>query len=199
MPRIQPVPIDQLTPEARAMLEEGMRAGVYNNNSGEIPPSMRTLAWSTSTLRTAHAHGMADWRAGLLGARLKELIRIRSAQVNGCANCASAIKEDDVGTDAVACMIDMDYSSFTPREAAALRYVSKFGMDHHSIADEDVRALKQHFSPSEIVELIHYAATMLGLHRMFHVFQVIGDGEPVIRFDPDLVDAPMDRAAALVS
>ena len=199
MPRIEPVPTDQLTPQARAMLEEGMAIGAYNDNTGQIPPSMRTLAWSTSTLRTAHARTLTDWRAGLLDPKLKELIRIRSAQVNGCANCAGAIKEDGVDGEAVACMIDMDFAAFTPREAAALRYVTRFGMDHHSVGDDDIRALQAEFSPSELVELIYYAGTMLGLHRMFHVLQVIEDGEPLIRFDPALVDAPMGAAQKIAA
>jgi len=196
MPRVQPVPVDQLTPRARAMLEEGMRVGAYNDNSGQIPPSMRTLAWSTHTLEVAHASTMAGWGKGLLEPRLQELIRIRSAQVNGCANCASAIKDDGVASDDVVCMIEMDYSKFSPREAAALRYVVKFGGDHHTIEDDDIRALLAEFSPAEVVELVHYTAHMLGLHRMFSVFKVISDCEPVIRFDPALVDAPTAPGSA---
>jgi len=45
MPRVQPVPVDQLKPRARAMLQEGFDNGAYNDNSGQLPPSMRTLAW----------------------------------------------------------------------------------------------------------------------------------------------------------
>jgi alkylhydroperoxidase family enzyme len=199
MPRVQPVPIDKLNPRARAMLEAGMANGVYNDNSGQIPPSMRTLAWSTHALEVAHANAMASWEQGLLDAKLKELVRIRSAQVNGCANCASAIKDDGVSSDDVACMIDTDYSAFTPREAAALRYATKFGTDHHSIEDADIQGLLRLFSPAEVVELVHYTASMLGAHRMFSVFKVISDCDPVIRFEPGLVDAPMARAAALAS
>jgi hypothetical protein len=42
-----------------------------------------------------------------------------------------------------------------------------------------------------MVELIHYAAQMLGSHRMFSVIKVISDCEPLVTFDPSLVDAPM--------
>ncbi len=192
MPRVQPVPTDQLTPRARAMLQEGFDNGAYNDNSGQLPPSMRTLAWSTHALSVAHAGAMAGWRSGLLDDKLRELVRIRSAQVNGCANCSAAIKEDGVSGDDVACMIDLDFSKFSPREAAALAYVTKFGVDHHAIEDADIQALLEHFSPAELVELIHYAAQMLGSHRMFSVFKVIGDSEPLVRFDPALVDAPKE-------
>src|SRR5690606_2714509 len=126
MPRIEPIPIPQLAAKARAQLEEGMHAGIYNNNTGEIPPSMRTLAWSSYALDAAHALGMAMWKPGLLGMRLQELLRIRSAQVNGCSNCAAAIKDEGVSGDDVACLIDMDLSAFSAREAAALRYLTKF-------------------------------------------------------------------------
>jgi alkylhydroperoxidase family enzyme len=190
MARVEAVPIDQLTPQARTWLEEGVAAGVYNNNTGEIPSSMRTLAYSSYALGASHALSMAMWQHGLLGPRLQELLRIRSAQVNGCANCAAAIKDDGVSGDDVACMIDMDLSKFTPREAAAMRYLSKFAADHHAIGDDDLRALGAHFSPAEIVELVFYVANMLGAHRMFSVFKVISDCEPVIRFDPALIDSP---------
>jgi len=199
MPRVQPVPVDQLNPRARAMLQEGFDNGAYNDNSGQLPPSMRTLAWSTHALEVAHAGAMAGWRGGLLDARLCELIRIRSAQVNGCSNCAAAIKEDGVSGDDVACMIDTDYSAFTAREAAALRYVTKFGTDHHSIEDADIQALLARFSPAEMVELVHYVARMLGSHRMFSVFKVISDCDPLVKFDPSLVDAPMTAEGELAA
>jgi alkylhydroperoxidase family enzyme len=188
MPRIAPVPIDKLTSDCRAILEDGLKTGQYNNNTGELPGWMRILAWNSYVLNAANAQGKAMWRAGMLGDRLKELIRIRSAQVNGCNNCAGAIKEDSVDGEAVACMIDMDLSAFSPREAAALRYVTKFGADHHAVGDADFQSLREHFSPAEIVELIHYSGVMLRLHRMFHVFAVLEDGEPVIPFDERLIN-----------
>jgi alkylhydroperoxidase family enzyme len=196
MPRIAPVPIDQLDPDVRARLQHGVDIGHYDDGSHVIPPSMRTLCWSRYAIDTALAQGDAMWREGLLGRRLKELVRIRSAQINGCANCAGAIKDDSVDGDTVACMNDMDLSAFTPREAAALRYVTKFGADHHAIGDEDIRALQVQFSPAEVVELIHYCAVMLGSHRMFSVFQVLSDRDPVIPFDPAAVNQPRHEAHA---
>jgi hypothetical protein len=50
--------------------------------------------------------------------------------------------------------------------------------------------LQEHFSPAEVVELVFFVANMLGQHRMFSVFKVIGEHQPVISFDPQLVDLP---------
>ena len=96
----------------------------------------------------------------------------------------------------VACMLDSDLSSFTPREAAAMAYVNKFAGDHHQIGDGDIVALLEHFSPAEVVELVFYVAMMLGSHRMFDVLKVVSDSEPVIRFDPAAVDRPAGKSSS---
>ena len=70
MAKVETVPINQLPPHMRTWLEKGVVAGVYNNNME------------------------AMWQPGLLGPRLQELMRIRSAQINGCNNRAVAIKHD---------------------------------------------------------------------------------------------------------
>lgn len=41
------------------------------------------------------------FKQGLLGPRLEELIRIASAQYNGCGPCSSSRKDDSIGDDDV--------------------------------------------------------------------------------------------------
>ena len=46
-----------------------------------------------------------------------------------------------------------DYSSFSPKEQAALKFAEKLTRDPHAIGDADIANLKPHFSESEIVDL----------------------------------------------
>jgi hypothetical protein len=189
MPRIAPIPYEALSPEAKGMIDEGLREGFYDNGSHQPPPSMRTVAYSLYALRGEHALMREMWRDGLLEPRLKELVRIRSAQINGCQNCASAIKDPDVSSEDVQCMIDLDGSRFSPREAAALRFVRKFAVSHHDIDDEDFRKLTEFFSVAEIVELGYYAAMNFGMHKIMSLFQVVNPREPLFAFDPARVNS----------
>jgi alkylhydroperoxidase family enzyme len=46
-----------------------------------------------------------------------------------------------------------NYSAFTPKEQAALKFAEKLTRESRNINDADVAALKQHFSEAEIVDL----------------------------------------------
>lgn len=199
MPRFAPIPFSNLSEEIRTKIREGMASGVYNNNSGEPPPSMRTLAWSDYAFRCEDALLKEMWKDGLLDGRLKELIRLRSAQINGCSNCASAIKDDSVSGEDVQCMVNLDMSGFSPPERAALQFVTKFATNHHAIEDEDFIALTPFFSVAEIVELGFFAAMNFGMHKVMSLMQVINDRRPLFEYRPELVNQPMGTARGTAS
>ena len=46
-----------------------------------------------------------------------------------------------------------DYSSFSPKEQAALKFAERLTRDPHAIGDADIANLKPHFSEPEIVDL----------------------------------------------
>ena len=48
---------------------------------------------------------------------------------------------------------DGDYSSFAPKEQAALQFADKLTRDLKSINDADIDALRQHFSSEQILDL----------------------------------------------
>ena len=45
------------------------------------------------------------------------------------------------------------YSSFSPKEQAALKFAEKLTLELRNINDADIKALKQHFSDEQIVDL----------------------------------------------
>ena len=46
-----------------------------------------------------------------------------------------------------------DYSSFSPKEQAALKFAEKLTRESRNITDADIDALKPHFSEEQIVDL----------------------------------------------
>ncbi len=183
MARIEPIPWDELSPEARAMLEEGVASGMYTT-----PVPMQIIAYSSVALRAMHDQYRATFRKGLLEPRLVELLRLHSAQKGACEPCSASRKDDSVSEDDVACLIDPDPDRFTPREYRALAFFDLLADDHHAIGDDTFRWLGEEFSPAEIVELGYLCATNLGGHRFMHTLGIFADSQPLVAFDPSEVD-----------
>jgi len=120
----------------------------------------------------------------LLGARLLEMLRIRSAQLGGCEPCAGARKVDSVDEDVVACLSPTLRDDLTVRERLALNFLDLLIMDHHKIDDEVYRKLAEVFTTAEIVELGMTCGGMIGTHRFIHTLDPYGTAAPVIRYAP---------------
>jgi len=198
MPRFEPVPVDALPPASRAILDEGIATGMYHDGSGLPPAPLRVMASNSTVLRATAAQSTALWQHGLLEGRLKELVRIRSAQVNGCDACAASIKDDDVSADDVACLALPGSDRLSERETAGLRLVALMANDHHAVDEDELRSLSRLFSPAEVVELVYHVCVMLGQHRFHHVFRSFEAGEPVVAFAPALIDTAFAPVVAPV-
>lgn len=112
--------------------------------------------------------------AGLLEPRLKELVRLRIATLNGCVLCktvrmAPAVVRED---EAAAGVDDADAAAFTPRERAAIHFAERMALDHHNIGDEDVAAMRRHFSDGEFLELAMMAGQYIGFGRVLAMLQL---------------------------
>jgi alkylhydroperoxidase family enzyme len=189
MPRIEPIPWDDLPDDARAMIEAGEASGMYTT-----PVPLQVIAYSSSALRAMHDSYRATFRSGVLDDRLVELIRLRSATAGGCAPCMASRKDPTITDDDVACLTEPDPAQFEPRELAALRFFDLLAFDHLSIGADTYRELRALFTTAEIVELGSLCATAIGTHRFLHSLAFDSDDEPVIGFDP----AEIDRARAAV-
>ena len=92
--------------------------------------------------------------------RLRELVRIRASQINGCAYCidmhtkdARAIGETEQRLYALPAWNETPF--FTERERAALAFtesVTLLANDH--VPSEDYEAVAAHFSPDEVGALV---------------------------------------------
>lgn len=112
--------------------------------------------------------------AGVLEPRLKELVRLRIATLNGCVLCKSvrmapqAVAEDEAASG----VDDADNAAFTPRERAAIHFAEKMAVDHQNIGDEDVAFMRRHFKDAEFLELAMMAGQYIGFGRVLAMLQL---------------------------
>jgi AhpD family alkylhydroperoxidase len=104
--------------------------------------------------------------------RLRELVRIRASQINGCAYCidmhtkdARAIGETEQRIYALSAWRETPF--FTSRERAALAFaesVTLLAGTH--VPDEDYAAAAAEFSPAEIAALLTVIVTINAWNRI---------------------------------
>jgi alkylhydroperoxidase family enzyme len=183
MPRIEPIPLEELAAEPRRIIEEGVADGTY-----ATPVPLQIFAYKTmQIMMTNAARGMMG-KQSLLGARIVELIRIRSAQLGECQPCMQSRKHDSITDEDVACLIAPGGSQLTEQERLAVQFLDLLSADHHAIDDEVYRELGRVFTAAQIVELGFTCANTMGVHRFIHTLDVFGTSPPVIPYDADQVD-----------
>jgi alkylhydroperoxidase family enzyme len=183
MPRIEPIPLDQLADEPRRIIEEGVADGTY-----ATPVPLQIFAYKTAQILMTNAARGAMGKQSLLGGRIVELIRIRSAQLGECQPCMQSRKHDSITDEDVACLVSPGSSQLTEQERLAVEFLDLLSADHHAIDDDVYRELGTVFTAAQIVELGFTCANAMGLHRFIHTLDVFGTSPPVIAFDPDQVD-----------
>ena len=183
MPRIEPIPLDELAEEPRRIIVEGVADGTY-----ATPIPLQIFAYKTmQIMMTNAARGMMG-KQSLLGARIVELIRIRSAQLGECQPCMQSRKHDSITDEDVACLIAPGGSQLTEQERLAVKFLDLLSADHHAIDDEVYRELGEVFTAAQIIELGFTCANTMGVHRFIHTLDVFGTSPPVIAYSPDQVD-----------
>ena len=106
--------------------------------------------------------------------RLKELVRLRIATLNGCQTCKAArLAADTVSEDEALGIDGYDLSDdYTPAEKAAVAFAEMLAVDHHRIGDRHIAQLREHFDDGEILELMMMAGQYIGFGRLLAVLQL---------------------------
>jgi uncharacterized peroxidase-related enzyme len=157
-PRLSRVPRAQATPAVAAIYERYMRT------RGNVPNMFRTMAHRPEIFETMIAHFEAILHTGTVPLRLKELVIVRTSQLNRCEYCLGSHTQIALRLDHLAHYADR--SDFTRAEKAALRLAEQMTLDANHIPDEDFEALREHFDEGEIVELM----AAIGLFNYFNRF-----------------------------
>src|SRR5271157_5513834 len=176
--------MDKLAPKTRQIIEEGVADGTY-----ATPVPLQIFAYRTQQILMTHAARSSWGQQSLLGGRILELIRIRSAQLGECQPCMQSRKHDSITDDDVACLVAPGASTLTEQERLAVEFLDLLSADHHAIDDEVYRELGQVFTAAQIVELGFTCAQTMGLHRFIHTLDVFGTSPPVIAYSADQVDS----------
>jgi uncharacterized peroxidase-related enzyme len=165
MSRIPTITYEQADPAAQEIFDH------YNKERGNVPNMFRTVAHRPEILRTMIAHFRAVMETGTVGAKLKELVIVRTSQLNQCEYCLNShtqlARRHGWSDEQIADLANFrTRSDFSPREKAALELAERETLDSNSIDDEFWASLRQHFDEGEIIEL----AAAIGLFNYFNRF-----------------------------
>jgi alkylhydroperoxidase family enzyme len=176
--------MEELSPHSREIVEAGVAAGLY-----ATPIPLQIFAYRSAQLEQVNMARTHLGAGTLLGGRILELLRIRSAQLGECEPCSQSRKHDSITDEDVACLLAPRHDALTPQEQMAVEFLDRLSGDHHSIDDEFYRRLGEHFTAAQIIELGFTCAGTMGIHRFLHTLDVYGDSLPVIDYSPDQIDS----------
>jgi uncharacterized peroxidase-related enzyme len=146
---------------------------------GNVPNMFRVMAHRPEIFATMQAHFAAVLNTGTVSTKLKELIIVRTSQVNVTPYClashtllARGLGWSDDQLDHLADWPQRD--DFTPAEKAALRLAETVTRDAHAVTDAQFAELRTFYSEGEIVELL----CAIGLFNYFNRFNNALQMEP---------------------
>jgi uncharacterized peroxidase-related enzyme len=165
MSRISRLDRGDVTPEIAALYDK-----VFAQR-GNVPNMFRVMAHRPEIFSTMQAHFGAVLNTGTVSTKLKELIIVRTSQVNETPYClashtalAKRLGWSDEQLEHLAEWPQRE--DFTAAEKAALRLAETVTRDAHKVSDEQFDELRGFYSEGEIVELL----CAIGLFNYFNRF-----------------------------
>ena len=146
---------------------------------GNVPNMFRVMAHRPEIFATMQAHFGAVLNTGTVSTKLKELIIVRTSQVNETPYCLAShtILARNLGwtDDQLAHLAEWPTrTDFSPAEKAALRLAETVTRNAHTVSDEQFTELRSFYNEGEIVELL----CAIGLFNYFNRFHNALNMEP---------------------
>ena len=164
MSRISRLDHSEVTPEMASLYDKAFA------QRGNVPNMFRVMAHRPEIFATMQAHFGAVLNTGTVSTKLKELIIVRTSQVNVTPYCLAShtrlAKNLGWSDDQLAHLADWPRRDFTPAEKAALRLAETVTRDAHAVTDAQFAELRSFYSEGEIVELL----CAIGLFNYFNRF-----------------------------
>lgn len=173
MARISRLDRSQVEPELREVYDKFLR------DRGNVPYFFRTLAHRPEIFRTAAAHMEAVLKTGTLPTKLKELVVVRTSQLNCTAYClashtAISLRLGWTPEHIAALKNWRESGMFSEAEKEALHLAEAMTLNSNDYSDEELARLKRFYSEGEIVELM----AAIGLFNYFNRFNNALQMEP---------------------
>jgi uncharacterized peroxidase-related enzyme len=173
MPRISRLSRSEVSPKTTEIYDR------YLRDRGNVPNFFRTMAHRPEILQTMIAHFEAILKTGTLSTALKELVIVRTSQLNCTDYCLAShtaiARRLGWSDDQVAALRDAQNSKlFTPAEKAAIRLAETMTLDAHQMSNEQFAELRSFYSEGEVVELM----SAIGLFNYFNRFNDALQMEP---------------------
>jgi uncharacterized peroxidase-related enzyme len=173
MPRLSRLTRDEVSPASKTIYDR------YLRDRGNVPNMFRTMAHRPEIFQTIIAHMEAVLNTGTLPKALKELVIVRTSQINQTPYCLASHtaiarklgwsdSQIDALHNAAAC------PEFTEREKAAIHLAEVMTRDAHAYSDTEFAELRGFFSEGEVVELM----AAIGLFNYFNRFNDLLQMEP---------------------
>ena len=173
MSRISRLDRSEVSPDLTALFDKVFAL------RGNVPNMFRVMAHRPEIFSTMQAHFGAVLNTGTVSTKLKELIIVRTSQVNDTPYCLAShtILARNLGwtDDQLAHLAEsQNRSDFTPAEKAALRLAETVTRNANAVTDEQFAELRGFFSEGEVVELL----CAIGLFNYFNRFNNALQMEP---------------------
>ncbi len=173
MPRISRLNRNEVPAQAVAIYDR------YLRDRGNVPNMFRTMAHRPEIFETIIAHMEAVLNTGTLPKALKELVIVRTSQINRTPYCLashSQIARKLGWSDEQLAALEhaQAASTFTEREKVAIHLAETMTRTPHSYSDEDFTRLRSFYSEGEVIELM----AAIGLFNYFNRFNDLLGMEP---------------------
>lgn len=169
VPLIEPVAEPQ---ELRAVFDQ------LRSTRGRVPGMYRTLAHQPAVLAAHRAYFHAALDTGDLTRAFKEKIAYKVARMRGSAYSSGSHRsyalKNGVSAETLAAIDQGDYSGLPPHEQIALEFAEAMVKTDGHVSDEDFEALKAHFSPANVVEIV----ALVGIMELASTFSAAFALEP---------------------
>jgi uncharacterized peroxidase-related enzyme len=163
--RISRLDRSEVTPDIAALFDKAFA------QRGNVPNMFRVMAHRPEIFASMQAHFAAVLNTGTVSTRLKELIIVRTSQINQTPYCLAShtILAKGLGwnDDQLAHLAEWPQrEDFTVAEKAALRLAETVTRDAHAVTDEEFAEQRRYYSEVEIVELL----SAIGLYNKCNRF-----------------------------
>ena len=175
MARIQRLARNQVAEESGAIYDR------YLRERGNVPNFFRTMANRPEIFQTMIAHYEAILYTGTISTKLKELLIVRTSQVNCCEYCLDSHSKLAIrlgwSAEQVAALPNAAASGlFSAAEVAAIHLAEKMTADSNNYTDAEFAELRRFYSEGEVVELM----TAIGIFNYFNRFNNVLKMEPTM-------------------